>query len=139
MSGNDFVKFFLRTPLHKFMGNTMLLTVTGHKTGRKYTTPVNYYREDGCLWVMTNRDRSWWRNLRNGAQVSLLIHGKTMDARAQVEGEIPVEKNLAEYIRHIPVTARSLGIRMEKNAPNADDLSRLAKVRLFVKIEPFYN
>ncbi len=42
MTGNDFVTFFLRTPLRVFMGNTMLITVTGCKTGRKYSTPWAY-------------------------------------------------------------------------------------------------
>ncbi len=31
MTGNDFVKFFLGTPLHIFLGNTMVITVTGYK------------------------------------------------------------------------------------------------------------
>ena len=135
MSGNDFVKFFLQTPLHVFLGNTLLITVTGRKTGRKYSTPVNYYREDGCLWVMTSRDRSWWRNLRGGARVSVLIHGKSMNGFAQVESEIPVEKSLMEYISRMPMTAKALHIRREKDILNASDLSREAKNRLFVRID----
>ena len=55
MTGNDFVAFFLRTPIQVFMGNTMLITVTGCKTGKKYSTPVGFYRQGDCLWVMTNR------------------------------------------------------------------------------------
>jgi len=58
MTGNDFVKFFLRTPLHVFMGDTMLITVTGLKTGKKYSTPVGFYRENGNLWVLTSRNRT---------------------------------------------------------------------------------
>ena len=135
MSGNDFVKFFLLTPLHVFIGNTLLITVTGRKTGRKYSTPVSYYREGDCLWVMTSRDRSWWRNIRSGAKVSLLIHGKSINGFAQVEREIPVEKRLIEYIRHMPTTAKAIGIRMEKDTPNVADLSRVANNRLFVRID----
>lgn len=63
MTGNDFVKFFLRTPLHVFMGDLMIITVTGRKTGKKYSTPVGFYREHGILWVLTSRNRTWWRNL----------------------------------------------------------------------------
>jgi hypothetical protein len=139
MSGNGFVKFFLRTPLHIFMGNTMLIAVMGRKTGRKYTTPVNYYHENGCLWVMTSRERSWWRNIRGGAQVSLLIHGNSIKGFAQVESEVPVEKRLMEYIRHMPMIAKGLGIRMEKDTPDASDLSRVAKNRLFVRIDTTYT
>lgn len=137
MNGNDFVKFFLRTPLHVFMGNTMLLTVTGCKTGRTYSTPVGFYREGNTLWVLSSRDRTWWRNVRNGAYVSLLFKGKTIKAFARAElDENCVEEHLLDYIQHIPMAAKSLGIRMENQIPNREDITRLARDRLFVKIEP---
>lgn len=139
MTGNDFVKFFLRTPLHVFLGDTMLITVTGCRTGKKYSTPVGFYREDGYLWVLTNRDRTWWRNVRRGANITLLLRGKTLDAFAEAElEEKSVEEHLVEYIQHIPMAARSLGIRVEENAPNAEDIQRVAKERLFVRIKPCF-
>ena len=137
MNGNDFVKFFLRTPLHVFMGNTMLLTVTGCKTGRTYSTPVGFYREGDTLWVLSSRDRTWWRNVRKGEYVSLLLKGKTIKAFARAElDENCVEKHLLDYVQHIPMAAKSLGIRMENKIPNREDVTRLAKDRLFVRIEP---
>lgn len=45
MSGSSFVEFVLRSPLHSLLGATMLLTVTGRKTRRKISIPVNYYRD----------------------------------------------------------------------------------------------
>jgi deazaflavin-dependent oxidoreductase (nitroreductase family) len=135
MTGNNFVTFFLRTPLHVFMGNTMLITVTGRKTGRNYSTPVGFYREDDCLWVMTSRDRTWWRNLRNGASVSLLLRGKSRPAFAELElDEQAVEARLFDYIQQVPLTAKPLGIRMENKNPNREDIRRVARDRLFVKI-----
>src|SRR5689334_513037 len=114
MTGNDFVAFFLRTPLHVFMGNTMLITVTGCKTGKKYSTPVGFYREGDTLWVISNRDRTWWRNVKNGAEVSLLLKGKTVNAFAEAEmNEEVVEQHVRDYIQNIPMAARSFGIRME--------------------------
>jgi deazaflavin-dependent oxidoreductase (nitroreductase family) len=135
MTGNDFVRFFLRTPLHIFMGDTMLITVTGCKTGRKYSTPVGFYRENGCLWVLTSRDRTWWRNVRKGAEVSLLLKGKTVNAFAEAElDEKAVERHLADYIQHRPIAAKSLGIRINNNTPNGEDIRRVAQDRLFVKV-----
>ena len=136
MTGNDFVKFFLRTPLRIFMGDTMLITVTGRKTGKKYSTPVGYYREDGNLWVISNRNRTWWRNVIDGAKVTLLIKGKTMPAFAEtVMDEKEVEKQIVEYVRHIPMSAKGLGIRVENHQPNAEDIARLAEEKLFVRIK----
>jgi deazaflavin-dependent oxidoreductase (nitroreductase family) len=137
MTGNDFVTFFLRTPLHVFMGNTMLITVTGCKTGRKYSTPVGFYREGDTLWVISNRDRTWWRNVKTGANVSLLLKGKTVDAFATAElDEKEVETHLLNYIHQMPMLARSLGIRMDHKIPNADDVTRVAKDRLFIQVKP---
>ena len=137
MTGNDFVTFFLRTLLRVFMGNTMLITVTGRKTGRQYSTPVGYYREGDALWVISNRDRTWWRNVRNGANVSLLLKGKPVNAFACAElDEKEVETHLLNYIHQMPMLARSLGIRVENKIPNADDVARVAKDRLFIQVKP---
>ena len=137
MTGNDFVKFFLRTPLRVFLGDTMLIIVTGLKTGKKYSTPVGFYRENGNLWVLTNRSRTWWRNVKNGADVSLLLEGKPIQAFAQAELDTrSVETRLLEYLQHVPFAARSLGIRVENKVPDRGDVVRIAKERLFVKIEP---
>lgn len=136
MTGNDFVAFFLRTPLRVFLGDTMLITVTGRKTGRNYSTPVGFYREGDCLWVLTSRDRTWWRNVRNGAAVSLLLHGKNLDATAQAElKEDAVTALLQEYITRVPMAARSLGIRMENKKTNQEDLVRVARDKLFVRVK----
>ncbi|MGE5642713.1 MAG: nitroreductase/quinone reductase family protein, partial [Byssovorax cruenta] len=65
MNGNDFISWVLRSPFHGMLSNSMMLiTVTGRKTGKKYTTPVGYFRENGDLLVLTSRDRTWWRNLQ---------------------------------------------------------------------------
>ena len=139
MTGNDFVAFFLRTPLRIFMGNTMLITVTGRQSGKKYSTPVGFYRDscEACLWVMTSRDRTWWRNVKNGANVSLLLKGKTVTAFAEAElNETAIETRLLDYIRHVPMAAKPLGIKMENKEPNPEDVWRVAKDRLFVKIRP---
>ena len=136
MTGNDFVTFFLRTPLRVFLRDTMLITVTGCKTGRKYSTPVGFYRENGCLWVLTSRDRTWWRNVRKGAEVSLLLKGKSVNAFAEaVLDERAVEARMLEYIHQRPMAAKPLGIRTENKIPNEDDVKRAAGVRLFVKVK----
>ena len=135
MTGNDFVKFFLRTPLYVFFGDTMLITVTGCKTGKKYTTPVGFYRDGDSLWVISSRDRTWWRNVKDGAEVEMRIRGKNVKGLAvAVLDEGAVAEQVLEYVRHIPMSARALGVRMENGEPNLEDAARLANERLFVKI-----
>ena len=137
MNGNDFMSWVLRSPLHGMLSNgMMLITVTGRKTGKKYTTPVEYFREADNLWVMTNRDRTWWKNLKGGAEVSLLLKRKPVTAIADlVVDEKSVESHLSEYIKHVPQAAKPLGIRIENGKANAEDIARTAEDRLFVKIK----
>ena len=136
MNGNDFVAYMLRTPLHIFMGKTMLITVTGKKTGKTYTTPVGYYMADGYLWVITSRDRTWWRNVKDGADVSLRMHGKDVIGHAEaILDEGAVAARVREYLQHVPMAAKPMGVRMEDGMPHPEDAVRLAQERLFVKIE----
>jgi deazaflavin-dependent oxidoreductase (nitroreductase family) len=136
MTGNDFVKFFLRTPLYVFMGDTILISVTGRKTGKKYTTPVGFYRDGDLLWVLSSRDRTWWRNVQGGAQVEMRIRGRDVTGYAEaVLVEDAVVKQLMEYARRVPLVAKGLGMRMEKGEPHPEDAARLAKERMFVRIK----
>jgi len=137
MNGNGFMSWVLRSPLHGMLSNgMMLITVTGSKTGKKYTTPVEYFREDELLWVMTSRDRTWWKNLRGGAEVSLLLKRKPVTAIAEPDLDAKaVEARMVEYIKHVPQAAKPLGIRIENGKANAEDIARTAEDRLFVKIK----
>jgi deazaflavin-dependent oxidoreductase (nitroreductase family) len=135
MNGHDFVKFFLRTPFYIFMGNTMLITVTGRKTGKKYTTPVGFYRDGETLWIISSRDRTWWRNLQGGAKVEMRMRGKDVTGFAEaILDEETVAKQVVEYVRHMPMSAKALGVRVEKGEPHPEDVARVAKERLFVRI-----
>lgn len=136
MNGNDFMSWVLRSPLHGMLSNgIMLLTVTGCKTGKKYTTPVGYYEEGGYLWVITSRDRTWWKNLRGGAEVDLLLKRKPVKAIAEPElDENAVEVRMYEYLNHVPMAAKQLGVRMVNGKPNVEDIERTAQDRLFVRM-----
>jgi hypothetical protein len=138
MNGNDFMSWILRSPLHGMLSKgMMLITVTGRRTGKKYTLPVGYYPENGNLWIITSRDRTWWKNLRGGADVSLLLKRKIVCAFAEPELELDaVEARMHDYLKNVPQAAKPMGIRMEGGSPNDDDIARTAKDRLFIRIEP---
>jgi deazaflavin-dependent oxidoreductase (nitroreductase family) len=73
----------LRSPGHKMVSKTvMLITFTGRKTGQEYRFPVGYTREDDTITIFTRKDRNWWRNLQDGAEVTLRIRGKNLKATA---------------------------------------------------------
>jgi deazaflavin-dependent oxidoreductase (nitroreductase family) len=136
MNGNDFMSWVLRSPLHGMLSNgMMLITITGRKTGKRYTTPVGYYEEGGFLWVITSRDRTWWKNFQDGANVDLLLKRRPVKGFAEVElDEKSVEARMGEYLRHVPQAAKPMGIRVDNKTPNVEDIAKTAKDRLFVKI-----
>ena len=59
-----FMTWMLRSPFHIFMGGVLLITVTGRKSGRAISTPVNYARDGDTLLVTSKTDRTWWKNVR---------------------------------------------------------------------------
>ncbi|MBI3175780.1 MAG: nitroreductase family deazaflavin-dependent oxidoreductase [Chloroflexi bacterium] len=131
------MSWVLRSPLHGMLSNgMMLITITGRKTGKKYTTPVGYYEEGGYLWVITSRERNWWRNLQGGATVELLLKRKPVQGFADVDlDEKSVEARMVEYLRHVPQAAKPMKVRVEDGKPNLQDIAATARGRLFVRIK----
>jgi deazaflavin-dependent oxidoreductase (nitroreductase family) len=85
MKFSDFAALLLRSKLHWLMGGaTMLDEVTGSKTGKKISLPVNFIRDGLDLWVISSRDRVWWRNLRQNPQARIWVGGKPVQVRAEL-------------------------------------------------------
>lgn len=77
--------WLLRSPLHFFVSKrTMLIYVKGRKSGKVYTTPVDYGRNNDEVYAITSMKYAWWKNLRGGDDVDLLIQGKRLTGEAQV-------------------------------------------------------
>lgn len=112
---NPFMAFLLRSPLHGFVSkNILLLTVTGRKSGKPITTPVNYVRDGETLLVISWRDRTWWRNLRGGAPVTLRLQGRDVQARGTaLEEEAAVTEAIVRLVRAAPAFASYLKIALD--------------------------
>jgi len=62
---NPFTWLVLGSRAHQMMsGRLLLLSFTGRRTGRSYTTPVSYVREGTNLLVPGGG--AWWKNLTSG-------------------------------------------------------------------------
>jgi deazaflavin-dependent oxidoreductase (nitroreductase family) len=88
---NPVVKAILRSPVHRIMSSRLaLITLTGRRSGRRYTLPVGYQRTDNSVTINvgTAERKQWWRNLRTGARVRLRLRGVDYDGWAQAaEGD----------------------------------------------------
>lgn len=134
---NPIMKLILRSRWHGMASSQiMLITVTGRKTGKQYTTPVNYVRKENTLSVVTHQHRTWWRNLRGGAPVLLHLRGQRVAAHASVlEAPEDVATRLIEHLREVPVYAEPLGVRLDdEGVPVAEDGLDAAQGKVMVQI-----
>ena len=135
---NPMMVWLLKSPLHGFVSqNMMLTTVTGFKSGKQISTPTNYLRDGDTLWVISWRDRKWWRNLRDGAKVRVLLAGKNVEGRGQViEEEKAVAQSLVAYYSKVPQVAKYVQIGLDAaGVPVIADCERAAQKMIVVRID----
>lgn len=120
---NPLSKTILRSPLHGVMSRKLLLiTFTGRKSGKEFTTPISYVRQGDTLLLAVGG--SWWKNLRGGATVWLRLQGKQRTAVTEV---VTDEEAMSEVYQIIlaqnPTQGRFMGIKASPDGkPNTNDL-----------------
>jgi hypothetical protein len=135
---NPMTIWLLKSPLHGMIsGGVMLVSVTGCKSGRLISTPTNYLRDGNTLWVISWRERTWWRNLRGGVKVQVLLAGKSVEGRGQViEEEKAVAQSLFDYYRKVPQAAKYVQIGLDAaGLPVSADCERAAQKMVVVRID----
>lgn len=137
---NKIMIALLRSPLHGMLGgNMMLITFTGRKSGKTFTTPINFLRvkdENGeYLLTTSQRNRTWWRNLRDGAAVTLRLNGKDMAARAEAfEDETQILALFQVYFQKAPQMAKYFGVNLGANGqPAAQDMQNAVAERVVIQ------
>jgi deazaflavin-dependent oxidoreductase (nitroreductase family) len=136
--GNKFMKFMINLPLGGLMGESLaVITVTGRKSGKLISTPINVVKVGNSYTVISSRDRTWWRNLRGGASATLRVAGKTHKVIGQVlESNIEVKTGLTLFYTQMPMMAKYLKIHINKEGSlNEDDLERVVSERIIVHLE----
>ena len=90
--------------------STLLITLTGRKSGKKYTTPITYLR-DGDTFLMTT-DSPWRKNLRGGAPVTLHVKGREYAAFGEaVTEESEVARVMEMMVSAYPSYGRFTGLK----------------------------
>jgi hypothetical protein len=73
---NPCMRAVLCSPLHDLMSDRVLLVgFTGRLSGRWRSVPASYLEDAGTLTLLSRVRRRWWRNLRGGAPVRVLLRG----------------------------------------------------------------
>lgn len=135
---NPLMIWLLRSPLHGVISKSfMLVTYTGRKSGRVYTIPVNYVQNGPVLTVTSYRQRTWWRNLRDGVPLSVRLGGREFQATGEViEDDEGVVAALTAYLQNTPGSAKYFQVELDAaGRPEAADIVRAARDRVMIRIQ----
>jgi deazaflavin-dependent oxidoreductase (nitroreductase family) len=104
---NPAIAWLLRSPLRGLADRGLLLvTVTGRRSGRRYTIPVGYLRAGDRVVVLVSKAsrKQWWRNYREPVPVELWLRGEARRGVARlVPRESPAFRESVETIlRRLP-------------------------------------
>ena len=115
----------------------LIITVTGARTGHRYTTPVQYVRDGDHLVVLSQRHRTWWRNLRSRPDVEVQVSGARQPAVAHLADGDEGLAALSTCLRLQPRVARFYGVDLDDHGePDPDGVARLAEAVVVIIIEP---
>jgi deazaflavin-dependent oxidoreductase (nitroreductase family) len=132
-SAMSFQVWLLRRGLMGSMSNEiMVITVTGRKTGRQYSTPIGFLR-DGETIIALSRGSNWFKNAVATGTAQIEIKGVTTKVsvtpvKEQAERERIFELYQRERAKNF---TRLFGVAVD--APEADLKTALA-TRDFVKM-----
>ena len=135
---NPLLRRLLRSPLHRpLSGSLLLLTYQGRQSGRRFSLPVMYLREDQMLSIIPAHpeQKVWWRNLRGGAPVRVHLRGKRLSGRAEViagkDQPAAVADVLGRYLRRFPRAAGALHV---SDAGDRAALEQAAQAAVLVRV-----
>ncbi len=129
---NPLISRLLSSRLHLLLsGGTMIFTVTGRKSGKRYDVPVNWVPSgEGGLVCFTGKGWSgWWRNLDvEETEVQITLRGERLPATARLVKEPEsVEDGLRAFLTRFPSNAKLFGVTLGSGKlPDERDLARAA-------------
>jgi deazaflavin-dependent oxidoreductase (nitroreductase family) len=130
------MKFLLRSPIHGMVSKTVLLiTFTGRKSGKSFTTPVDYSQEGDQVSLFSHAN--WWKNLRGGAPVTVRIQGWELKGLAEpvADDKQAIATGLAAHLRKLPGDARFYGVTFDENRnPRADEVEKAVQTVVMIRV-----
>ncbi len=135
---NAVTSLVLRTPgLQRLVGrSTALLTFTGRRSGRVYTTPLSYARVGDRVVLTCHPSRTWWRNLGDQPAVELRLAGRARPGTARVLEGAAAADALTEFFARLPMAARAAGVsRDAEGRPAAADVTAALEETVVVAVD----
>jgi deazaflavin-dependent oxidoreductase (nitroreductase family) len=135
---NPFVSAILHSPFHRFLSKSvLLLTITGRRSGRRYTTPVGYTREGDTVTVFSS-GHTWCTNLRGGAAVAVWLGGRGRTGRAElIEDRARVLDEVWRYLTRFGPRdgGQRIGIGLdERHPPSPEQLASALEGHVVIRL-----
>ena len=134
---NSAMKVVLRSPVHGMVSSTVtLISFTGRKTGKTYTTPVSYSQYGNQVRIFTHA--VWWRNLCGGRPVTLRLQGRDFEGIAEpvADDKKAVAAGLAEHLKKVQFDARFYNVTFdEQGNPRPEEVEKAAQTVVMVVVQ----
>ena len=140
MRMNPIVDVVLRSRFHWLLSRGLaLITVTGRRTGRRYTIPVGYLETSDAVVVLVNdaSTKMWWRNYMRPGPIEMRLRGVDRCGRAVVvpRDSEQFRRTAEESFRRSRVIPRLFGIAFDPSGELiVEDAARLAQRAAIVRI-----
>jgi deazaflavin-dependent oxidoreductase (nitroreductase family) len=133
---NSAMKFMLRSPVHAMVSKTILLiSFSGRKSGKTYTTPVSYSQSGDQVSIFTHGN--WWKNLSSRPSVTLRIRGREFQGLAEpvADDKKAIAAGLAAHLRMVPSDARYYGVTLDDHGtPRAEEVEQAVQSVVMVRV-----
>ena len=118
--------------------SVLLISFTGRKSGKTYTTPVSYSQYNDQVTIFTHA--GWWKNLAfPGTPVTLRIRGREFQGLAEqtvAEDKQAVAAGLTAHLRKVPSDARFYGVTFDDHrSPRAEEVEKAAQTVVMIRIQ----
>jgi F420H(2)-dependent quinone reductase len=139
---NPILRQLLRGPAGHRLGRRLaLIRYRGRRTGRMYELPVQFARNGNRIWILPGspEHKTWWRNLRGGADVHLVLAGQDIHGHAMVvDRSRPPEfaEGLSVYLRAVPQARRAFGLPKHASpSPGDTELRQISDTAVLVRVD----
>jgi hypothetical protein len=133
---NNAIKSVLRSPVHGMVSKKILLiTFTGCKSGKTYTTPVCYSQEGDQVYIFTHA--KWWKNLCNCTSVTLCLRGREIQGVPEpvVDDKQAIASKLTAHLRKVPSDARYYDVTFDDyGTPKAKEVEKAVQTVVMIRV-----
>lgn len=132
---NSWMKWALTAPgIQRMVGQGVaLLSFRGRKTGKLYTIPVSYHRENDLVTIITQRQRKWWHNFESPTEVEVRLAGRRYTGTPEIEtDDAAALEFMTEYLEKRPIDAKAYGLASDERTE--DKIARIIPHIVVIRI-----